>query len=93
MPAKKKTPKVNIGKSALKALNSLTEADVEQYWQRRAFQAEERLAELDKERRALRGELLAEKRELEFWVEQSDGFRDQIIHLLRKWAEEQVPQQ
>lgn len=37
---------------------------------------------------ALRKDLLAEKRELEFWVEQSDGFRDQVVALLRDWAKE-----
>ena len=44
--------------------------------------------ELHTELAALRLELLAEKRELEFWVEQTDHFRNKWIDQLRRWAKE-----
>jgi len=37
----------------------------------------------------LRRKLVAEKRELEFWVEESDRFRNQVVELLR-WQAQRV---
>ena len=44
--------------------------------------------ELRTELVALGQERVADRRELDFWVEESDRFRNEVVSLLREWAKE-----
>jgi hypothetical protein len=99
MPAKK-TPRVNwraraevAGRSALEAIRDNEDL------RRRLAQSEEALKKatepdpdplnMGEYGEDLRQKLVAEEREKEFWVEESDRFRNQVVELLR-WQAQRV---
>jgi hypothetical protein len=98
MPAKKKAPKLNWRDRAELALVSAVAAIREnEDLRRRLAQSEEALKKatepdpdalnMAEYAEDLRQRLVAEKRELEFWVEESDRFRNQVVELLRGQAQ------
>ena len=95
MSAKQKRTKkeeISVRKSAIAALNSLTVADTRPVLdeldrlRKLVFSTESDRMYLEKQLAELNELLIAEKRELEFWVEESDRHRDKVVALLRQQA-------
>lgn len=97
MPAKKapfpkNAPKMTRGERAAMVINrwATMENDLA-HLEKELKAAQAELAEAKEYGEDIRQKLQAEKRELEFWVEESDRYRDQVVALLRERAERARP--